>query len=295
MTHREEWEEKSFQVFTDEGGVLRSGWYPTGEGLVQGGVQVDRVWGNIPMQPNDDRDYDEFYFGGGSGDNGWDGIWTASSDTLQQGTLENNDGVGNLFDIVPEIGTDHINVTTGYSNFPAYIPNYAGDDDSGLETIIPNLVRKTRNQAEDLLDAANLDWFDADHDLEIQYIESTGKTVRVYAYNESWNNWGGYAGAELNGLRVGDEVVIRSYFDVTDYDWDNVKVTAISLDEEDSWFEFEVAETISPAIDTSIDSGEVTAGTNLIDVITLQRSNHSAGTIVDEGFNVHYRYFTYLD
>ena len=295
MTHREQWEEVAFSVFTDEDGVLRSGYYPTGEGLVSGAVQVDRVWGNMPMQPNDDRNYDEFYFGGGQGDNGWDGVWTSSSGTLNTSTYENNASVGYLFDILPEIGTDHIIADIGWANFPAFLPDYAGDDDSGLETVIPSLVRKTRSEAEALLEAANLDWYDAAHDLEVQYIESTGTTVRIYAYNAGWNNWGGYAGAELNGLRVGDEVNINSYYDATNYNWSNAKVTAINLDEENSWFEFtHGAEAIDPPLDTPIDGGTVSAGTNLINVVTLQRSNHSAGTIVDEGFTVHYRYF-YVD
>ena len=56
MTQREQWEDVSFQVFTDEDGVLRSGIYPTGEGLVSGNVAIAREWGNTPMQPNDDRD-----------------------------------------------------------------------------------------------------------------------------------------------------------------------------------------------------------------------------------------------
>jgi len=52
---RESWEEVSFQVFEDEDGVLRSGYYPTGEGLVDGDMLVDFVWGNFPLQPNEDR------------------------------------------------------------------------------------------------------------------------------------------------------------------------------------------------------------------------------------------------
>ena len=55
MTAREAWEDVSFQVFTDEDGVLRSGYYPTGEGIVTGNIAIAREWGNMPMQPNDDR------------------------------------------------------------------------------------------------------------------------------------------------------------------------------------------------------------------------------------------------
>ena len=50
----EQWEEVAFQVINDNG-AIRSGWFPTGEGLVDGGLAVDKVWGNFPIQPNDFR------------------------------------------------------------------------------------------------------------------------------------------------------------------------------------------------------------------------------------------------
>ena len=217
-----------------------------------GNVQVDFVWGNMPMQPNDDRD------------------------TNLDPALDN-----------------HVIAVDGYSNFPGFIPNYAGDEDTGLEAVVPDILRKTRNEAKALLEAANLDWFENSHNLEIQAVESTGKTVRMYAYNESWNSWGGYESAALNGLRVGDEVALS----VT-YDGDpllfpgNNKVTKINLDGTDSWFEFKVATALDPVLDVEVAaSGTVIAGDNLLDVVTMQRSNHAAGSIKDEGFSVHFRYF----
>lgn len=53
---REQWEEVAFQVFEGEDGAIRSGYYPTGEGLVDGNIAVDFTFGNVPLQPNDDRD-----------------------------------------------------------------------------------------------------------------------------------------------------------------------------------------------------------------------------------------------
>lgn len=53
---RESWEEVSFQVFEDESGALRSGYYPTETGLVTGNIAVDFVHGKTPIQPNEDRD-----------------------------------------------------------------------------------------------------------------------------------------------------------------------------------------------------------------------------------------------
>lgn len=52
---REQWEDVAFQVFQEMDGSIRSGYYPTGEGLVDGNVAIDRAWGNFPIQPNEDR------------------------------------------------------------------------------------------------------------------------------------------------------------------------------------------------------------------------------------------------
>jgi hypothetical protein len=223
-----------------------------------GNVVVDFVWGNLPMQPDDDR--------GGEG---------------QSATLD------------PALD-NHIIATTGYSNFPGFIPNYWGDEDSGLEAVIPNLVRKTLAQASAAVDAVNLDLFSVAHNLSIQHIESTGTTVRVYAYDTQFNNWGGgYSNAGLIGLREGDEVNLS-----VNYDGDplslpnNSKVTAINNDGSASWFEIKVSEAFDPALDfnTSAD-GTVYAGNNLVNVITMQRDNYSPGMIVDEYTGVHVRYF----
>jgi hypothetical protein len=150
MTVREAWEEVSFQVFTDMGGVLRSGFYPTGEGIVTGNVQVDRVWGNMPMQPNDDRTDTYTEIGGGEGDNGYDSTFTISSDTLR--TADYNVTVNNVGLQYKTPADSHTIATDGYSNFPAFIPNYAGDEDSGAEVVVPNLVGKAVSAAADLLD-----------------------------------------------------------------------------------------------------------------------------------------------
>jgi hypothetical protein len=48
------WEEVSFQVFEDEGGSIRSGYYPTGNPAT-GDVAVDFTFGNFPIQPNELR------------------------------------------------------------------------------------------------------------------------------------------------------------------------------------------------------------------------------------------------
>lgn len=52
---REQWEEVSFQVITEMDGSVRSGYFPTGEGIVDGNIAVAYTFGNMPIQPNEDR------------------------------------------------------------------------------------------------------------------------------------------------------------------------------------------------------------------------------------------------
>ena len=56
--NREAWEEVSFQVFEDENGDIRSGYYPTGAGIVTGNIAIDFAHGKYPIQPNEDREYE---------------------------------------------------------------------------------------------------------------------------------------------------------------------------------------------------------------------------------------------
>ena len=275
MTHRETWEETSFQVFTDEDGVLRSGYYPTGEGLVTGNVQVDRVWGNIPMQPDDDRT--DSYIGIPQvQDVGWSQAFKVTSDNLR--TADYNLELNNLEVKAP--ADSHTIATLGWSNFPAFIPNYAGDEDPELEQVVPNLIGKTLAQAAYELDKLNLDLFATGHDIEVQSIVSDGTTVRVYAYDtDPWDNE-----LALVGLKVGDKVWVDN--NLEDFG-DLVTITALNADGEDSWIEFETATALN--LDDSA-LGNIWAGPDLVDVITIQRFWNQPGDIKDEGTNIHVRY-----
>lgn len=81
-----------------------------------GNVQVDFVWGNFPLQPNDDR----------------------GSATLNP-ALDN-----------------HSIATTGWANFPSFLPNYAGDGDTGLEVAVPKITGALEATALTRLTAAGL-------------------------------------------------------------------------------------------------------------------------------------------
>ena len=208
-----------------------------------GNVRVEFVWGNMPMQPDDDR---------------MEGL---------DGDLDN-----------------HSTAIYGYGNFPGFIPDYAGDEDSGLEAVVPDILRKTREQAVALLEAVNLNDRFNDHYLTVSGMTSTGTTVRVYSYNTNASG-GGYPEAYLNGLRVGDKVIID---DNLYQNTNEVTVTEVNEDGESSWFEFTSATELN--IDEPCD-GTVYAGSNLEDVITLQRGWNQPGDIRDEYTNIYARYF----
>jgi hypothetical protein len=218
-----------------------------------GNVQVDFVWGNFPLQPNDDRD-------------------------------------GNNLD--PSLD-NHSIAYDGWSNYPGFIPNYAGDEDSGLEVVIPDVLRKTLAEANDILSAVNLNLANTDHTLTASYITSTGKTVRVSALSDSFDY-----GPALSGLRAGDE--LHFTLDIgsgpTTVDFGTVKVTKVNEDGENSWFEFKVGTAPAPAYDDAA-VGTIFGGENLINVITVQAAGGggAAGNIKDEGYNVWTRTFTYWD
>jgi hypothetical protein len=226
--NREQWEEKSFQVFTDEGGVLRSGYYPTGEGLVTGNVKVDRVWGNLPLQPNDDRTDQVTNIGGGYGDVGWSSTYVATSDTLR--TIDYQVELNNLDYKVP--ADSHTIATTGYSNFPEYIENYAGDGDADLETIVPSVRGLLRDAGQDKIMDADLDYARTYVNYDLVAVSSVGKVVTV----ETDGN---------HALEVND--VVSVYYNDGDGfsgNWSDVTVTSKTSDQ----FTFELSVAPSPAL-----------------------------------------------
>ena len=242
--------------------------YPTDD---LGHPQVDFVWGNIPMQPNDER-----------------GMATLDP------ALDN-----------------HVIAAEGYSNYPSFIPNYDGlnqynnlnvlinedsqgdgDPDAGLEVVIPDFVRLTLSAAGDLADKSALSLNTISHVLTATYVESTAKVVRVTAYDTDYGNWGNSSSEALIGLRVGDELNLSNLTDTSDpavsLELGTVKVTKVNNDGDQSWFEFKSATEL--ALDTAA-SGTVYAGPNLVNIVTVQRPNHTApGAIanVERWVNVRY-------
>ena len=241
-------------------------------------VQVDFVWGNLPMQPDDDR-LDSTIYTAGVQNVGWSGYYQYLSDTLRTA-----DYYTELNNLEGRVSTDHVRADIGYSNFPGYIPDYAGDEDSGLEAVVPNVVGLSFSAAEAKLNSVNLDIRDNWHNLTVFYLESTGKTVRVFAYDENATG-GGYAEAYTVGLKAGDEV----WVDNNEVDFGNiVTITKVNEDGENSWIEFEVTEAYDPALDTSA-NGTIWAAGNTVDKITMMRGWNQPGDIKDEGTNIYIR------
>ena len=121
-----------------------------------GNPRIDFVWGHMPMQPNDQREgVDESPYT-------TDGDWTVKgpvySDNLSSQVVElgfpTGDGDGVRFQTFTN-GIHDI-ATTGYSNYPAFIENYGGDGDTGLEAVVPDLKTFAVSAMDDAVVAAGL-------------------------------------------------------------------------------------------------------------------------------------------
>lgn len=213
-----------------------------------GNVRVDFVWGNMAMQPNYARQ-DDYVWNPGTQNVGWSGTELFLSDTLRIA-----DYYKTLNNLEYEISTDHVRASIGYSNFPEYIENYAGDGDAELEGVVPNLFRLTRNEAEDKLDATpNMDW-----DWEWANPNVTGLTsvsdrvVKVYI--DSWQNV----------LKVGDIVYIS-----TSEGSMNAEVTALNSENADEITVTDVNESATWDIDMPV-GGTIYSGSNTYQLVIGQ-------------------------
>lgn len=228
-----------------------------------GNVQVDFVWGNMPLQPNDDRTDTYTSFGGGSGDTGWNSTWTISSDTLQTSPYNYTEAWQDLFDAVVRTPADsHTIATTGYSNFPGYLENYAGDGDAGLETVVPNVRGMLRTPGQNALLAANLDYARTYVNYDLNTVFSQGKFVNVQV-------------TEDHALLVGDVVSVY-YNDGEGFSghWSDVTITEIP---DPDAIRFELPTAYDPELDFSA-TGYIYANDRFV-----VSQGTPAGNIVDEG------------
>lgn len=123
-----------------------------------GNIRVDFVWGNMAMQPDEQRgnSYDAAEY---TVEGGWATKRLVGNTSLATGWTEvsrrngdQSDDGNARYDIV-EYGAHDI-INTGYSNYPAFIENYAGDGDTGLERLVPNIEGLSEEAAYAALSAA---------------------------------------------------------------------------------------------------------------------------------------------
>lgn len=88
-----------------------------------GNVQVDFVWGNLPLQPNDDRS-DQYISIPSYQDTGWTHASKTTSDTLR--TSDYQVQLNNLEYSVP---ADSHDIATGlWANYPEFMENAGYQD-----------------------------------------------------------------------------------------------------------------------------------------------------------------------
>jgi hypothetical protein len=122
----------------------------------------------MAMQPDDQRDVitsgpEPLYPANGEGNFGWDATYVYPSEGLYASVTQRlSVGDQNVdafwydnvtYRTVAVPADNHSTALTGYSNYPAYEPNYAGDGDTGIETfaIMPNIVGLTVSAANAIL------------------------------------------------------------------------------------------------------------------------------------------------
>ena len=134
----------------------------------KGNPRVDFVWGNMAMQPDQQRGNDtyvEIIGPNGSENRGWSGSvveYASDLNTTENQYLSVGDQstLNASWDDVDtrsvEVPTAHDIATTGYSNFPAFIPDYSGDGDAVLELLVPELSTLTPGEAQTLVESLGL-------------------------------------------------------------------------------------------------------------------------------------------
>lgn len=135
-----------------------------------GNPRVDFVWGNMPLQPDQQRDGDGWVIVDDPntvGNRGWSETRVIPSDHLQENLTVSLSVGDQSYDAAWDNVTtrsvsvkadNHTVATTGYSNFPAYIPNYAGDDNPVLNALVPTIEGLGESAAHNLLEAAGFAW-----------------------------------------------------------------------------------------------------------------------------------------
>lgn len=155
-----------------------------------GNIRVDFVWGNVPMQPDElrtDQVTERALSWNQPGDRGWTASsMEATSDTLntayEQGLSvgdQSNEGTSwQDIDLrFVDVPSTHDIIKTGYNNFPAFLPNYEGDGDIGLEAVVPDVFSMTDAEARAAIEGAGFVY--ASQDSRVGATVGNNATVKV--------------------------------------------------------------------------------------------------------------------
>ena len=114
-----------------------------------GNPRVDFVWGQFPLQPNDQRERTDESGENITTDGNWTVIKERGSSNLNSGWTTLTFGTGDGGNTREQVFTfdSHDIATTGYSDYPSFLPDYAGDGDPGLEMIVPDIRNLTAAEA----------------------------------------------------------------------------------------------------------------------------------------------------
>lgn len=216
-----------------------------------GNVKVDFVWGNMPLQPDDQR----------------------GSNTLDP-ALDN-----------------HSIATTGWSNFPGYIPNYAGDGDPEEEALVPDVLRLSLNEASNLLTSLGILVGGAGINANILNISSSEDVISLTI--RALTGVDGYESPVTLALKRGDVVNLV----VDDVSWiAEGKITSVKANLSDSANTDLVVKLLNPATapETPFDNFEPTqnnaskiyAGANTTDLVVWQ-GPYAVGDIVNADNSVY--------
>jgi hypothetical protein len=122
----------------------------TGYPQVSGGnIAVDFVWGNFPMQPDDDRSGAETNIGGSTGDTGWSATTYVGSETLTKTAITKTLNNG----ITQSVENNHSVALNNWNKYPDYdaVAPYLDTTD---QAAIPNVVGLSESAANTALVAA---------------------------------------------------------------------------------------------------------------------------------------------
>jgi hypothetical protein len=107
-----------------------------------GNVKVDFIWGNLPMQPDDERTGTATNIGGSTGDTGWSATTKVNSNALVKTAISKSLWNG----LTTSVGNNHSVVVNNWNKYPDYDPT-APYLDTLDQVAVPNVVGMTESAA----------------------------------------------------------------------------------------------------------------------------------------------------